>query len=174
LLEVFNHLFMSVAEQMGTVLRRTALSTNIRERLDFSCAVFDQHGGLVANAPHIPVHLGAMAESVRAVIEAHPVVLPGDVFVTNDPARGGSHLPDVTVVSPVHDGQGVLRFLCASRGHHADIGGTTPGSMPAHSRRLSEEGVVFSAERVVQDGAFDRERVRQMLLAGPYPARNPD
>ena len=173
LLEVFNHLFMSVAEQMGSVLRRTALSTNIRERLDFSCAVFDPQGGLVANAPHIPVHLGAMAESVRAVLEAHPELRPGDVFVTNDPARGGSHLPDVTVVSPVHDARGTLRFLCASRGHHADIGGITPGSMPANSRSLAEEGVVFSAERVVRDGAFDRERVRELLRAGAYPARNP-
>ncbi len=174
LLEVFNHLFMSVAEQMGTVLRRTALSTNIRERLDFSCAIFDRKGGLVANAPHIPVHLGAMSESVRAVLAAHPVLAPGDVFVTNDPAAGGSHLPDVTVVSPVHDAAGELRFLCASRGHHADIGGIAPGSMPAHSRRLDEEGIVFSAERVVRGGSFDRERVRGMLTSGPHPARNPE
>jgi 5-oxoprolinase (ATP-hydrolysing) len=127
----------------------------------------------VANAPHIPVHLGAMGESVRAVLEAHPQLLPGDVFVTNDPACGGSHLPDVTVVSPVHDEHGQLRFLCASRGHHADIGGITPGSMPPDSSQLVEEGVVFTAQRVVRGGVFDRESVLERLRAGPYPARNP-
>ncbi|HEX6242384.1 MAG TPA: hydantoinase B/oxoprolinase family protein [Polyangiales bacterium] len=174
LLEVFNNLFMSTAQQMGVVLQRTALSTNIRERLDFSCAIFDAQGGLVANAPHIPVHLGAMGESVKAVLERHPQLARGDVFVTNDPACGGSHLPDVTVVSPVHDQQGALRFLCASRGHHADIGGITPGSMPDDSRSLAEEGVVFSAERVVSDGVFQREHVRALLCAGPHPARKPD
>ncbi|HEX5660358.1 MAG TPA: hydantoinase/oxoprolinase family protein, partial [Polyangiales bacterium] len=174
LLEVFNNLFMSVAEQMGEVLKRTALSTNIRERMDFSCAVFDRAGGLVANAPHIPVHLGAMSESVKAVLAAHPRLAPGDVFVTNDPALGGSHLPDVTVVSPVHDEQGTLRFVCASRGHHADIGGIAPGSMPAESSSLTEEGVVLSALRIVEAGRFDREGVRAVLTAGPLPARNPD
>jgi 5-oxoprolinase (ATP-hydrolysing) len=123
---------MSIAEQMGRVLQRTALSTNIRERLDFSCAVFDAEGNLVSNAPHIPVHLGAMSESVRAIIERHSQLEGGDAFVTNDPSAGGSHLPDVTVVSPVfHDGR--LLFFVASRGHHADIGGKTPGSMPAFS-----------------------------------------
>jgi 5-oxoprolinase (ATP-hydrolysing) len=174
LLEVFNNLFMSIAEQMGEVLKRTALSTNIRERMDFSCAVFDRAGGLVANAPHIPVHLGAMSESVKAVLAAHPQLAPGDVFVTNDPALGGSHLPDVTVVSPVHDAQGQLRFVCASRGHHADIGGIAPGSMPAESSSLSEEGVVLSALRIVTAGHFDRDGVRALLTAGPWPARNPD
>jgi 5-oxoprolinase (ATP-hydrolysing) len=173
LLEVFNHLFMSVAEQMGVVLKRTALSTNIRERMDFSCAVFDAKSGLVANAPHIPVHLGAMAESVRAVLLAHPVPEPGDVFVTNDPALGGSHLPDVTVVSPVHGPDGTLRYVCASRGHHADIGGITPGSMPPDSTSLVEEGVVLSALRIVHLGALDRELVLRTLRSGPYPARNP-
>ncbi len=173
LLEVFNHLFMSVAEQMGSVLQRTALSTNIRERLDFSCAVFDAEGGLVANAPHIPVHLGAMSESVRAVMEAHPNMQPGDVFVTNDPAAGGSHLPDVTVVSPVYGDDQTLRFLCASRGHHADIGGIAPGSMPPDSRRLEEEGMVLRAERVVRDGKFDRTRMFALLTRGEYPARKP-
>ena len=172
LLEVFNHLFMSVAEQMGVVLKRTSLSTNIRERMDFSCAVFDAGSGLVANAPHIPVHLGAMAESVRAVLRAHPSPEPGDVFVTNDPALGGSHLPDVTVVSPVHGPDGTLRYVCASRGHHADIGGTTPGSMPPDSRTLSEEGVVLSALRIVHRGTLDRELVLRTLRSGPYPARN--
>jgi 5-oxoprolinase (ATP-hydrolysing) len=174
LLEVFNNLFMSVAEQMGEVLKRTALSTNIRERMDFSCAVFDREGGLVANAPHIPVHLGAMGESVKAVLAAHPTLQPGDVFVTNDPALGGSHLPDITVVSPVHDAQGALRFVCASRGHHADIGGIAPGSMPAESSSLAQEGVVLSALRIVQAGSFDREALRALLAAGSHPARNPD
>ena len=128
-IEVFHHQFMAIAEQMGDVLRRTALSTNIRERLDFSCAVFDGDGDLVANAPHIPVHLGAMGETVRTVRAAFPRATAGDVFVTNDPDAGGSHLPDVTVVTPVFDEAGVVRFFSASRGHHADIGGPTPGSM---------------------------------------------
>jgi len=173
LLEVFSQLFMSVAQQMGVVLKRTAISTNIRERMDFSCAVFDANGELVANAPHIPVHLGAMAESVKAVLAAHPDLTPGDVFVTNDPAHGGSHLPDVTVVSPVHDEHGALRFVCASRGHHADIGGITPGSMPPTSRSLSEEGVVLAAVRIVHEGVFDREGLMDRLCGGPFPARNP-
>ena len=172
-LEIFNNLYMSIAEQMGVVLRRTAISTNIRERLDFSCAVFDGDGGLVANAPHIPVHLGAMGESVRAVRRAHPDPAPGDVFVTNDPSCGGSHLPDVTVVTPVFDGTNALTFFTASRGHHEDIGGTTPGSMPPASRTLEEEGVVFSAERLVERGRFQEARMMQRLTAGPYPARDP-
>ena len=174
LLEIFANLFMSIAEQMGTVLRRTALSTNIRDRLDFSCAVFDRDGGLVANAPHIPVHLGAMGESVRAVRAAHPSPEPGDVYVTNDPATGGSHLPDVTVVTPVHDARGALLFYTASRGHHADIGGITPGSMPPFSRRLDEEGVVLRSLRIVHGGRFDRDALRARLCAGPHPARRPD
>jgi 5-oxoprolinase (ATP-hydrolysing) len=174
LLEVFNNQFKSIAEQMGVVLQRTALSTNIRDRLDFSCAVFDGLGGLVANAPHIPVHLGAMGESVRAVLLAHPHTKPGDVFVTNDPAAGGSHLPDITVVTPVHDRDGVLRFVVASRGHHADVGGITPGSMPPESTSLDEEGVVLRSLQVVDDGAFREPVLREALSAGPYPARNPD
>ncbi len=170
-LEVFNNLFMSVAEQMGTVLRRTALSTNIRERLDFSCALFDAAGNLVANAPHIPVHLGAMAESVKGIVADATRMEPGDVFVTNDPARGGSHLPDITVVSPVHhDGQVV--FYTANRGHHADVGGTTPGSMPPFSRTLAEEGVVFRGVRVVHRGRWDDARVREILSGGPHPCRD--
>jgi 5-oxoprolinase (ATP-hydrolysing) len=172
-LEIFNNLYMSIAEQMGTVLRRTALSTNIRERLDFSCAVFDPAGGLVANAPHIPVHLGAMGETVRAVLEAFPEPRPGDVFVSNDPSAGGSHLPDVTIVTPVFDRPGTLRFFTASRGHHADIGGITPGSMPPFSRRLDEEGVVLRPMRVVTEGRLEEEAVLGILRGGPYPARSP-
>ncbi len=172
-LEIMNNLFMSIAEQMGTVLRRTAISTNIRERLDFSCAVFDGDAGLVANAPHIPVHLGAMGESVRAVIAAHPNPEPGDVFVTNDPAGGGSHLPDITVVTPVHDAAGALRFFSASRGHHADVGGITPGSMPPFSHTLEEEGVVLRALRVVRGGRLDESLVIDALAAARFPARNP-
>ncbi len=174
LLEVFHNQFKSIAEQMGIVLQRTAMSTNIRDRLDFSCAVFDAEGGLVANAPHIPVHLGAMSESVRAVLRAHPSSKPAEVFVTNDPAAGGSHLPDITVVTPVHDRNGTLRFLVASRGHHADVGGVTPGSMPPFSKTLDEEGVVFRNVRIVEDGVFLESRMRAILTAGPYPARNPD
>ena len=174
LLEVFNNQFKSIAEQMGVVLQRTAMSTNIRDRLDFSCAVFDAEGGLVANAPHIPVHLGAMSESVRAVLAAHPATTPGQVFVSNDPAAGGSHLPDITVVTPVHDGNGTLRFVVASRGHHADVGGLTPGSMPPFSTTLEEEGVVLRNLEIVRDGAFREEQLRDVLTGGPYPARNPD
>jgi 5-oxoprolinase (ATP-hydrolysing) len=171
-LEIFNNLYMSIAEQMGTVLRRTALSTNIRERLDFSCAVFDRGAELVANAPHIPVHLGAMGESIRGIVAAHPKIEPGEVFVTNDPAGGGSHLPDITVVTPVHDAQGELVFFTASRGHHADVGGITPGSMPPFSRSLAEEGIVLRAERIVKHGRLDEGLVRKLLTAGPFPARD--
>jgi 5-oxoprolinase (ATP-hydrolysing) len=173
LLELFAHRFSAISEQMGTVLRRTAASTNIRDRLDFSCAVFDGRAGLVANAPHIPVHLGAMSESVRAVLAAHPDPKPGDVFLTNDPAGGGSHLPDLTVVTPVHDDAGVLRYFTASRGHHADIGGITPGSMPPSSCRLDEEGIVFRAERIVHGGVFERDALERRLRASPWPARRP-
>ncbi len=174
LLEVMNHQYMSIAEQMGSVLQRTALSTNIRERLDFSCAVFDRQARLIANAPHIPVHLGAMGESVAAIVDAYPDPAPGDAFITNDPSHGGSHLPDVTVVTPVHDEvTGALAFFVASRGHHADIGGITPGSMPAASTRLAEEGVVLPALRIVRGGIFDRELLLQKLGSGPHPARRP-
>jgi 5-oxoprolinase (ATP-hydrolysing) len=174
LLEVMGRRFMSIAEQMGHVLRRTALSTNIRERLDFSCAVFDAGAELVANAPHIPVHLGAMSESVRAIVARHPELAPGDVFVTNDPALGGSHLPDITVVAPVHDPSGKLCFFTASRGHHADVGGAVPGSMPSDSTHLEDEGIVLGAVRIVQGGRFDEAAVRQALASGRYPARRPD
>jgi 5-oxoprolinase (ATP-hydrolysing) len=173
LLEVLGRRFMSIAEQMGHLLRRTALSTNIRERLDFSCAVFDAGANLVANAPHIPVHLGAMSESVRACVAAHPDLAPGDVFVTNDPARGGSHLPDITVVAPVYDTAGRLFAFTACRGHHADVGGTTPGSMPPDSERLEDEGVVLGALRAVRAGRLDEALLVRALAAGPYPARRP-
>jgi 5-oxoprolinase (ATP-hydrolysing) len=175
-LEVFGNRFMSIAEQMGAVLRNTAVSTNIKERLDYSCAVFDAHGGLVANAPHIPVHLGAMGETVRAVMEDFAELAPGDVVATNDPFRGGSHLPDVTVVTPVFLGPGdsAPGFFVASRGHHADLGGKTPGSMPADSSCLEEEGVLLRPFRVVSGGRFDEARVRALLAGGPYPARRPD
>jgi 5-oxoprolinase (ATP-hydrolysing) len=172
-LEIFGNRFMSIAHQMGAVLRRTAISTNIRERLDFSCAVFDRGGGLVANAPHIPVHLGAMGESVRAVLAAHADPAPGSAFATNDPSAGGSHLPDVTVVTPVHGEGGELLFFTASRGHHADIGGTTPGSMPPDSRTLAEEGAVLRTLEIVRAGALDRDLVLAHLAAGPWPARRP-
>jgi 5-oxoprolinase (ATP-hydrolysing) len=173
LLEIFANRFMSIAEQMGRTLRLTATSVNIRERLDFSCAVFDASGDLIANAPHIPVHLGAMSESVKAVLQAHPNLAAGDIFVTNDPAGGGSHLPDITVVAPVHDDAGTLRFFAASRGHHADVGGSTPGSMPAFSSSLAEEGVVLRAVKASRRGTFDRELLLGLFQAGPLPARRP-
>ena len=169
-LELYANRFMSIAEQMGGTLRQTASSVNIRERLDFSCAVFDAAGELIANAPHIPVHLGAMSESVKAVMRAHRALERGDIFVTNDPAQGGSHLPDITLVAPVHDG-GVLRFFAAARGHHADVGGTTPGSMPAFSRSLDEEGIVLRCPKVGTKGYFDRELLRSLFSAGALPAR---
>ncbi len=172
-LEIFNNLYMSIAEQMGAVLRNTAFSTNMRERLDFSCAVFDERGGLVANAPHIPVHLGAMSEAVRAVVQVHTDIMPGDVFVTNDPAQGGSHLPDVTVVTPVHDEAGHLQFFCASRGHHADVGGITPGSLPPFSTSLEEEGVVIKPMRAVKAGQLLETELLEVLKGARYPARAP-
>ncbi len=172
-LEIFNNLFMAIAEEMGVVLQRTALSANIRERLDFSCAVFDAQGHLVANAPHIPVHLGAMGASVRAVLQAFPEPGQGDVFVSNDPNQGGSHLPDITVVTPVFDG-GQLRFFVASRGHHSDIGGITPGSMPPTSTRLEQEGICLKAQRLVHKGRLLSQDILQVLSSGPYPARDPE
>ncbi len=173
-LEVFGNRFMSVAEQMGAVLRNTSVSTNIKERLDYSCAVFDATGGLVANAPHIPVHLGAMSETVRVVRERFPELADGDVVLTNDPLAGGSHLPDVTVVTPVFTGAVEPTFFVASRGHHADLGGKSPGSMPADSTRLDEEGVVFEPMRLVRAGRFDEEGVRTLLTGARFPARTPD
>lgn len=174
-LEIFHSRFMSVAEHMGAVLKNTASSVNIKERLDFSCAVFDSSGGLVANAPHIPVHLGAMPETVRAVLEVSGAyMLPGDMYITNVPADGGTHLPDVTVLAPVFGGEGdELRFLVGARAHHADIGGITPGSMPAHSRALEEEGVSIPSQLLVRRGRFRETRVREVLGSGRWPARNP-
>jgi len=173
-LEVFGARFMSIAEQMGAVLRNTSVSTNIKERLDYSCAVFDAAGGLVANAPHIPVHLGAMGETVRVVRERFPELAEGDAILTNDPHAGGSHLPDVTVVTPVFTGRPAAGFFVASRGHHADLGGITPGSMPASSTRLEEEGVLFEPMLLVRDGRFEEARVRELLEGAAHPARDPD
>ncbi|MEQ8609563.1 MAG: hydantoinase B/oxoprolinase family protein [Parvibaculum sp.] len=175
MLEIFNNRFMSIAEQMGAALQNTASSVNIKERLDFSCAVFDRDGGLVSNAPHMPVHLGSMGASVRAVIEQNPDMAPGDVFVLNAPYNGGTHLPDVTVVAPVHDEAGKERlFYTAARGHHADIGGISPGSMPAHSRTVEEEGVLIDNFRIVEGGAFREAEMKALLTGAAYPARNPE
>ena len=174
LLEVFAGLFMHVAEQMGAVLRQTASSVNIRERLDYSCALFDADGRLVANAPHMPVHLGSMGASVRAVMARHEgTIRPGDAFLVNSPYAGGTHLPDLTVVSPVHRaGAAQPAYWVASRAHHADIGGITPGSMPPFSHTIDEEGALFTGERIVTAGRFDEAQVRALLARGPYPARN--
>ena len=176
LLEVFNNLFMSVSEQMGAVLQNTAYSVNIKERLDFSCAVFDGDGGLIANAPHMPVHLGSMGQSVRTVIERRRGGMePGDVYMLNDPYNGGTHLPDITTVSPVFDGEGrEVLFYVASRCHHADVGGTTPGSMPPDSTSIEEEGALFDNLLAVAGGRFQEAEVVARLRAGPHPARNID
>ncbi|MCZ7648518.1 MAG: hydantoinase B/oxoprolinase family protein [Planctomycetota bacterium] len=173
-LEIFHNHFASIAEQMGTVLQRTALSTNVKERLDFSCAVFTAGGELVANAPHIPVHLGAMGECVKRLIADMPGLRPGDAVVTNDPFRGGSHLPDVTVVTPVFDPSGRRLFFTASRAHHAEIGGTRPGSMPPDSKRLSEEGVLIRQFKILDAGVSREADLRRLLVEAPYPSRAPD
>ncbi|MFF7780596.1 hydantoinase B/oxoprolinase family protein [Streptomyces tanashiensis] len=176
LLEVFNNLFMSIAEQMGVRLENTAQSVNIKERLDFSCALFDAEGNLIANAPHIPVHLGSMGESIKEVLRRRGDDLrPGDVYAINDPYHGGTHLPDVTVVTPVFDDAGdELRFLVASRGHHAEIGGITPGSMPAFSRTVDEEGVLFDNWLLVRDGRLRETETRALLAGARHPSRDPD
>jgi 5-oxoprolinase (ATP-hydrolysing) len=174
-LEIFNHLFAGIAEQMGHVLRRTAQSVNVKERLDYSCAIFTSTGDLVANAPHVPVHLGAMGATVRAVLTENPELAPGDIFVSNDPYRGGSHLPDITVVTPVHDSQTKqLLFFTACRAHHAEIGGVRPGSMPPTSRTLSEEGVLISNFAVVRRGESREAEFRQLLESAPCPSRRVD
>lgn len=174
MLEIFNNLFMSIAEQMGATLANTAHSVNIKERLDFSCAVFDGNGNLVANAPHMPVHLGSMGESVKSVITAHVETMrSGDVFAINAPYNGGTHLPDVTVVTPVFEGDEVL-FYVASRGHHADIGGISPGSMPPGSTTVEEEGVLIDNVQIVTEGQFMEAEVRDLLASSPWPARNID
>ena len=173
-LELFNNMFMSVAEQMGAALQNSAYSVNIRERLDFSCALFDGEGRLVANAPHIPVHLGSMSEAVRAIIHRRATeVEPGAVYALNDPYAGGTHLPDVTVVTPVFYRSLNPVFWVASRGHHADIGGSTPGSMPPESRTIEEEGVMITDFLLVKRGLFRESQLVSLLLGGRYPARNP-
>ncbi|MET3660832.1 hydantoinase B/oxoprolinase family protein [Aquamicrobium ahrensii] len=175
MLEVFNNLFMSIAEQMGVTLQNTAYSVNIKERLDFSCAVFDQAGALVANAPHMPVHLGSMDRSVETIIRLNEGdVRPGDVFALNAPYNGGTHLPDITVVTPVFDEakQGIL-FWVASRGHHADIGGVAPGSMTPLATTVDEEGVLFDNFRLVEQGRFRESELLSLLSDHPWPARNP-
>jgi 5-oxoprolinase (ATP-hydrolysing) len=175
MLEVFNNLFMNIAEQMGLRLQNTAHSVNIKERLDFSCALFNEAGELIANAPHMPVHLGSMSESIKTVITRNPAMVAGDVYVLNDPYHGGTHLPDVTVVTPVYLDAGDARpaFYVASRGHHADIGGITPGSMPPFSKCIEEEGVLLDNFLLVRGGALREPELLALLQAGPYPARNP-
>jgi 5-oxoprolinase (ATP-hydrolysing) len=176
LLELFNNLFMHVAEQTGVVLQNTSHSVNIKERLDFSCAIFDGEGALVANAPHVPVHLGAMGESVKTVLRLRGKTLrPGDVVALNNPYNGGTHLPDVTVITPVFDkaGQEIL-FFVGSRGHHADIGGITPGSTPPNSHTLEEEGVSIDDFLLVEQGRFREAEFRALLASAKYPARSPD
>jgi 5-oxoprolinase (ATP-hydrolysing) len=172
-LEIFNNQLASIAAQMGVTLRNTASSVNVKERLDFSCAIFTADGRLVANAPHVPVHLGAMEETVRHTIAANPDLRLGDVIATNDPYAGGSHLPDVTVVTPVHDSaSGELRFFTASRAHHAEIGGIAPGSMPALSTNLEEEGVLIRNLKIVEAGESRLDNLRTQLLSGRYPTRD--
>ena len=176
MLEVFNNLFMSIAEQMGVRLAQTAYSVNIKERLDFSCALFDADGNLIANAPHMPVHLGSMGESIKTVIAKNAGKMkPGDVYVLNDPYNGGTHLPDVTVITPVFDeAEKSILFYVGSRGHHADIGGITPGSMPPFSKTVEEEGVLLDNVKLVEDGHMLEAEMRRLLGAARYPARNPD
>lgn len=174
LLEIFNNLFRAIAEQMGVTLQNTSSSVNIKERLDFSCAIFDKNGQLVANAPHIPVHLGSMSESVEALILAQGnAIQPGDVYVSNNPYNGGTHLPDITVITPVfaHDSSLPL-FYVASRGHHADIGGITPGSMPPNSTTVTEEGVLLDNFLLVSEGNFREKELLEILTAGNFPVRN--
>ena len=191
MLEIFNNLFRSIAEQMGTTLQKTSYSVNIKERLDFSCAIFDGHGQLVANAPHIPVHLGSMGESVRSLINACGQILkPGDVYVLNNPYNGGTHLPDITVITPVFsaskEGEKTASsdygdlvsspqpiFYVASRGHHADIGGITPGSMPPNSSKVDQEGIFIDNFLLVEEGKFREQELLELLTSGAYPARNP-
>ena len=174
-LELFNKRFMGVAEAMGAALERTAHSVNIKERLDFSCALFDTDGGLVANAPHMPVHLGSMGASVRAVRDRHPQLNPGEAFALNNPYAGGTHLPDITVVMPVFvEAAARPAFYVAARGHHADVGGIQPGSMPPFSHTLEEEGVLLDALPIMTGGVFLEDAVRAALTAGPYPSRAPD
>ncbi|MFK7753216.1 MAG: hydantoinase B/oxoprolinase family protein, partial [Sedimentitalea sp.] len=176
MLEVFNNLYMSIAEQMGATLANTAYSVNIKERLDFSCAIFDHNGDLVANAPHVPVHLGSMSGSVRSILSQNAgKIRPGDVFMMNNPFNGGTHLPDVTVITPVFDDAGEnIIYTVASRGHHADIGGTTPGSAPPDSRHIDEEGVLIDNFLLVKQGVLQDQQTRDLLSSAKYPCRNLD
>ncbi len=177
-LEIFKNLYQFIAEQMGIVLQNTSASVNIKERLDFSCAIFDSSGLLVANAPHIPVHLGSMSESVRSLInDQGDTIKPGNVYISNNPYNGGTHLPDVTAITPVFllggEAPSTPLFYVASRGHQADIGGITPGSMPGHSTTVEEEGILFDNFLLVEQEDFREAQVRELLLDHPYPARNP-
>jgi N-methylhydantoinase B len=175
-LEIFKNLYQFIAEQMGIVLQNTAASVNIKERLDFSCAIFDASGLLVANAPHIPVHLGSMSESVRSLInDKGNEIKPGNVYLSNNPYNGGTHLPDVTAITPVFsEDRKQIIFYVASRGHQADIGGITPGSMPPHSKTIEEEGILFDNFLLVEEGEFQEIAVKKALSDRRYPARNPD
>ncbi|PLZ95112.1 5-oxoprolinase [Fischerella thermalis CCMEE 5268] len=175
-LEIFKNLYQFIAEQMGIVLQNTAASVNIKERLDFSCAIFDASGLLVANAPHIPVHLGSMSESVRSLInDKGDTLKPGNVYLSNNPYNGGTHLPDVTAITPIfNEDEKQIIFYVASRGHQADIGGITPGSMPPHSTTVEEEGILFDNFLLVEQGNFRENQLRETLLNHLYPARNPD
>ena len=180
-LEIFNNLFMAIAEEMGVALQSTATSVNIKERLDFSCAIFDAQGALIANAPHIPVHLGSMGESIRRIIDTRGEgrdgrgILRGDAYVLNDPYRGGTHLPDITVIVPVfYGGEAQPSAFVAARGHHADIGGIAPGSMPPDSRTIDQEGVLIDNVLLVDEGRFREVQMRELLASGEWPARNPD
>ncbi|ABE35932.1 hydantoinase/oxoprolinase family protein [Paraburkholderia xenovorans LB400] len=174
-LEIFNNVFMSIAQQMGVTLEKTSYSVNMKERLDFSCAIFDPAGGLIANAPHIPVHLGSMSDSVLSVIREHGATMQrGDVYMLNVPYNGGTHLPDITVVMPVYGDDGALLFYVAARGHHGDVGGITPGSMPPNSTSIEEEGVLLDNVKIVEAGTFLEMPVRALFSAGEYPSRNVD
>ena len=191
--ELFNNQLFSIAEQMGETLRATAVSVNVKERLDFSCAIFDEKGDLIANAPHIPIHLGAMSECVKGIIADNESIEPGDVFITNDPYRGGSHLPDVTVITPVFRDNDTtslqsaaaeqsddrrstneLLFWVASRAHHAEMGGITPGSMPPHSKTLGEEGVLIQNFKVLSQNQNRFDELLLLMKRGPYPSRQPE
>ena len=171
-LEIFNHLFMSIAQQMGVVLQNTSQSVNVKERLDFSCAIFDVGGNLIANAPHVPVHLGSMDSAVKVVIGGDQTINRGDVFVQNNPYNGGSHLPDITVVTPVFGSDDSIEFFVASRAHHEDVGGIAPGSMSPLARTIAEEGVTLDCEKMIEGGTFANDRITKLLLAPPYPVRN--
>jgi 5-oxoprolinase (ATP-hydrolysing) len=173
MLEIFNNLFMSIAEQMGVTLQNTAYSVNIKERLDFSCAIFDANGALVANAPHMPVHLGSMDKSVEAILSQNSNIRPGEVFLLNAPYNGGTHLPDLTVCTPVFDSDNVrIVFWIASRGHHADIGGIAPGSMSPAAKHIEEEGVYIDNFKLVDGGVFCEPELRSLLASAKYPVRN--